>query len=72
MTLTTWVSSNHSKPDVYIKCQGAGCGGVIMFNAAEILERKNRPTNTSTPCRHCGWHPAHPPEPWLPLEGAEF
>jgi hypothetical protein len=72
MTLSTWVSSNDSKPDVYIPCQGPGCGGVIMFNAAEILGRKAQPTNTSTPCRHCGWHPAYPPEPWLKLEGTVF
>ena len=72
MTLSTWVSTNHSEPDMYIPCQGPGCGGVILFNAEEITERKNRPTNTSTPCRHCGWHPDYPPEPWLKLEGAKF
>jgi hypothetical protein len=72
MTRSTWVSTNHSEPDVYIKCQGTNCGGIIMFNAKEITDRKNVPTNTSTPCRHCGWHPAYPPEPWLPLKGAEF
>lgn len=72
MTLTTWVSTNVSKPDVYIRCQGKDCGGVIMFNRQEILDRKNARTNTSTPCKHCGWHPDFPPEPWIDLNGAEF
>jgi len=40
MTKSTWVSSNRSKPDVYIKCQGNGCDGIIMFNAKEITDRK--------------------------------
>jgi len=72
MSLSSWVSSNHSQPDVYIKCQGINCSGIIMFNTQEITQRKQIGTNTSTPCRHCGWHPDFPPEPWLKLKGAEF
>jgi hypothetical protein len=70
MTLTSWVSTNHSQPDVFIRCQGQGCDAVIVFNRQEITDRKNIGTNTSTPCRHCGWHPVYPPEPWLELKGA--
>jgi hypothetical protein len=60
----TWVSDDHSKPDRHIDCQG--CKGIIIFNAEEILQHKANRTNTSTPCRFCGWHPAFPPEPWKP------
>jgi hypothetical protein len=70
MTLTSWVSTNHSQPNVFIKCQGKDCEAVIVFNRGEILERKRIGTNTSTPCRHCGWHPIYPPEPWNELKGA--
>jgi hypothetical protein len=62
----TWISTEPDKygnPDVFIRCQG--CRGAIMFKAQEILDRKARSTNTSTPCKHCGWHPVYPPFPWI-------
>lgn len=64
---TTWITSDKSKPDTLILCQG--CKGVLYFRLGELLERKARGTNTSTPCRHCGWHPGFPPEPYLPFDG---
>ena len=69
MTLTSWVSTIHSQPNVFIRCQGQDCKAVIVFNSQEILARKKIGTNTSTPCRFCGWHPGYPPEPWSKLDG---
>lgn len=71
MSKTSWVSTNHSAPNVYIKCQGKDCDGFIIFNRQEITDRKNIGTNTSTPCRFCGWHPGYPPEPWREIKIGE-
>ncbi|MDE1867969.1 MAG: hypothetical protein KGI08_09715 [Thaumarchaeota archaeon] len=70
---TTWISSYRypetlqHMPDKMIFCKT--CPGIIIFNAAEITERKNRPTNTSTPCKYCSYHPSWPPEPWMDYDG---
>lgn len=61
----SWVTDNHSTPNVWIPCQG--CDGRIVFNREEILALKAAGSHTSTPCRYCGWHPPYPPEPWNEL-----
>ena len=66
----TWVTNTREKPDSEINCQN--CDGVIIFSSAEILRARQKGTNTSTPCKHCGYHPGFPPEPWRKLDESEI
>lgn len=65
MNNISWVTSIKARPNRSITCPQ--CSGLVVFNAEEILSRREAGQSTSTPCR-CGWHPGFPPEPWNQLE----
>jgi len=61
----TWVTNTREKPDSLINCKN--CDGVIIFSIVEITRNKIEGKATSTPCKHCSYHPGFPPEPFLEI-----
>ena len=63
----TWVTNTREKPDSLINCKI--CDGVIIFSIVEITRNKSQGKATSTPCKHCKYHPGFPPEPFVEIPG---